>query len=117
MAIHHNLPTDRPLTLADFGAIPQGQIVRLYYWRYNKGDFRWLHDHVADDRVFGQFCYDEDRDWSDLGDYLYEYQGFVARGSGAEPVWAASPPGPDFEDEDSPLEEDEDEDSALAEDL
>jgi hypothetical protein len=115
--IHHNLPTDRALTLADFAAIPQGQIVRLYYWCYNKGDFRWLHDRVEGDRVFGQFCYDEERDWSELDDYLYEYLGVVARGSGAEPVWAAPPTRCDLDDEDSALEEDEDEDSPLEEDL
>lgn len=85
---------DRPLTLEDFEAMPKGAVVRLWYWTCNRGDFYWRHEKVEDDRVHGAFYYDEgldDDDWSDVSDYLYEFGGYVCRGSGAEPVHGAEP--------------------------
>lgn len=85
------LPTDRPLTLDDFKNLERGTVVTLHYCAVNKGSFVWLHDRVEENRVWGQFAYDEEK-FSDLGDYLYEFHGRVCRGSGAEPVWATMPP-------------------------
>lgn len=94
-----SMPEDRPLTLADMQTWPQGMEVRLYYHSTNKGDFMWRHDHVEGDRVFGQFRYDEymvygEAGWSKVHDILYEFEGVVCRGSGAEPVWLVEPPPP-----------------------
>ena len=88
---YHELPEGRPLTLADFAAMPKGSQARLYYDSTNRGSFLWRHDRVEGDRVFGQFLYDED-DWSSVDDYLYEFDGEVCRGSGAEPLWHGSYP-------------------------
>lgn len=89
---YYDLPEGRPLTLADFANMPKGKQARLYYDSTNRGSFLWRQDRVEDDRVFGQFLYDEDSGWSSVGDYLYEFMGEVCRGSGAEPVWAGSYP-------------------------
>ena len=74
------------MTLDDFSKLPKSKVIHLYYNCVNEGDFRWKHSHVDADRVFGQFAYDDD-EWSEVGDFLYEFDGLVCRGSGAEPVY------------------------------
>ena len=75
------------MTIEDFQKLKRGTIVHLYYHCYNTGDFEWKHSHVEADRVFGQFKYKGDKQWSEIGGYLYEFGGHVCRGSGAEPVF------------------------------
>lgn len=83
-----------PLSIEFFEQLPAGTVLRLYY--YNAGrlfDYYWKHSHVADDRVFGAFYYDDGSDlgWSGTSDYMYEFMGDVCRGSGADPVYARRP--------------------------
>ncbi|NJK51046.1 hypothetical protein HC931_25690 [Candidatus Gracilibacteria bacterium] len=86
------LPTDRPLTLDDFRPLERGTVVILHYCAFNKGTFVWLHERVEGDRVEGQFAYNGEK-FSPPRDYLYECDGRVCQGSGAEPVWAIMPDG------------------------
>jgi hypothetical protein len=86
------LPSNRPLKIDDFRSLERGTVVILHYCAFNQGTFVWLHDRVEGARIVGQFAYENEK-FSPLGDYLYECDGFVCRGSGAEPVWATMPPG------------------------
>ena len=74
----------------------KGKIYRLGYNHYNKGIFFWEHDKVdehrgetmfSEFRLVGRFSYDSPQTLSDKGDYLYEFEGAICRGSGAEPCW------------------------------
>lgn len=87
-----NLPKERPLTVSDFTQLPKGSVLILHYNCVNKGTFVWQHDRVENNRVFGQWAYPPDS-FTEIDDYLYEYQGYVCRGSGAEPIWAVMPQG------------------------
>lgn len=74
------------MTVEDFKSIPAGQVVRLSYDAFNKDNFLWRHYYVnSNNRIVGSFKYD-DGEWSPIRDYLYEFNGKVCRGSGAEPV-------------------------------
>lgn len=81
------------MTLEDFARLKKGVIIHLYYNCVNEGDFFWKHSHVESDRVYGQFqyveegCVPDNDEWSEIDDYLYEFEGLVCRGSGAEPVF------------------------------
>ena len=88
----------RLLTVRDFEQLKKGQLVHLGYCHINQGHFYWRHERVEEDRVFGQFAYYDPLDTPDMGldaaldecevdDFLYEFQGHVCRGSGAEPVF------------------------------
>jgi len=83
--------TDKALTLDDFRKLKRGTILRLHYDHVNRGEFLWSHDRVEGNRVLGKFAYLGD-EWSEVGDYLYEFHGEVCRGSDAEPVWDRVPP-------------------------
>lgn len=77
-----------PLTLDFFRALQPGMKIWLYYNHYNTGAFMWEHSYVNDEgRVVGKFRYGETGEWSEEGDYLYEFRGVVCRGSGAEPCF------------------------------
>jgi hypothetical protein len=84
------LPSNRPFTLDDFRSLEHGTVVILHYCTFNQGTFVWLHDRVEGDRVVGQFAY-EGEQFSPKLDYLYECDGCVCWGSGAEPVWSVMP--------------------------
>ena len=84
------LPKDRPLELADFRALEKGVMFTLYYHTFNRGEMIWIHDRVEDDRVWGAFVCGDGQPVS-VGNYLYEDDGVVCCGSGAEPVWAGQP--------------------------
>lgn len=88
-----------PLTLDDFLAWPKGRVEILHYNDTNKGSFVWIHDRVEGDRVFGQYVYPGDVLEADVDGYLYEFEGVVCRGSGAEPMHLEMPPDPEPEDE------------------
>lgn len=80
------------MTFNDFTNLRNGQTLRLYYNCTNEGDFLWKHAYVEGDRVYGQFYapdwpFAQPDGWSTIGDYLYEFDGNVCRGSGAEPVF------------------------------
>ena len=61
---------------------------RLGYDCVNSDEFLWETTKITSDRVHGRFCYlDMGSEWSDVGDYLYMCNGFLCRGSGAEPLW------------------------------
>lgn len=108
------------LTMDYFRNLKKGAIITLHYNLYNKGTFVWIHDHVGpaadildkSDRVWGRFVYEGDSiDDAEIGAYLYEFEGYVCRGSGAEPVHLEMPEDPlDEEDEDDWDEDDTDED-------
>ena len=86
------------LTMDYFRNLKKGATVTLHYNLYNKGTFTWIHDHVGpdprdnDDRVWGRFVY-EGESIADVAvaSYLYEFEGVVCRGSGAEPVHLEMP--------------------------
>lgn len=93
-----------PLTLAFFKSLPRGTELTLHYWCFNKGDMKFKYDHVGPNedalnlmRVYGQLWDDrqEPGEWTEVGDFLYEYAGIVCRGSGAEPVHLVPPTNPD----------------------
>jgi len=94
------------LTMDYFRGLKLGTVVILHYNLYNKGTFVWIHDHVGpddshgheDDRVWGMFAYSGDTITQDIGSYLYEYNGKVCRGSGAEPVHLDMPVDPTEDD-------------------
>lgn len=86
------LPSNRPLTLADFANLPQNTVIVLHYNSFNQGTFVWLHDRVEGNRVWGSFAYAGET-FCKVGNYLYEFDGFVCQGSGAEPVWTKMPDG------------------------
>ena len=87
-----NVTDAGPLTLADFRQMKKGHTIRLHYNDYNKGEFLWIHDRVEGDRVFGLYLYEGDNiHEAKIGDYLYEFEGYVARGSGAEIVCRRMP--------------------------
>jgi hypothetical protein len=110
-----------PLSLRDFKCLTQGDIVHLWYWTVNRGDLLYRFDRIdvepgdkiTPDRVYGQFidtrhigatarsapdvfC-ETERQWGDqpiwcrVGGYLYEFGGYVCRGSGCEPVHGIAP--------------------------
>ncbi len=88
------------LTMDYFRSLKKGAVVTLHYNLYNKGTFTWIHDHVGpdashgndDDRVWGRFAYEGDTiDDVEIAAYLYEFEGKVCRGSGAEPVHLEMP--------------------------
>ncbi len=101
---------DKAYTAADFEALDKGTVLILHYNDTNKGTFVWVHDSVVrtddDFRALGQFAY-PDAPLHDVGAYLYEFEGFMCRGSGAEPVCREMP-------EDGEPEEDEDEEGREA---
>jgi hypothetical protein len=83
-----------PLSLDFFRKLPQGTIIRLYYWTINRGSFYWKHNKVCEstERVDGEFFYPTEMDeWSGLDDTLYVFGDSVCRGSGAEPVHGHKP--------------------------
>ena len=83
-----------PLGVSDFEQLEKGDVVHLWYWTVNRGNFFWRHDHVEGDRVFGSFYYGAHgmkSGWSEVSDYLYEFGDYVCRGSGAEPVHGSEP--------------------------
>lgn len=88
------------LTIADFTAMEAGAVQVLHYNSTNKGTFVWVHDHVEGDRVFGRFVYPGEKLDVEIGGYLYEFEGVVCRGSGAEPVHFEMPEDPDEDEED-----------------
>ena len=74
----------------------KGKIYRMGYNCYNKGIFWWEHDSVdekrgktmfSEFRLKGRFSYSGPETLSDKGDYLYEFEGVICRGSGAEPCY------------------------------
>ncbi len=89
------------LTMDYFRPLEKGDTVMLHYNLYNKGSFVWIHDHVGPDashsdsdidRVWGRFLYEgENIDDVQVDSYLYEHDGKVCRGSGAEPVHLEMP--------------------------
>ena len=85
-----NVADAGPYTLEDFRKMKKGTVKWLCYNDYNKGEFVWVHDRVEGDRLFGQFAYEDDQ-LSEIGSYLYEYEGYVCRGSGAEVVCCRMP--------------------------
>lgn len=85
-------PYGKPLTLKDFEGLEKGQVIHLYYVDVNRGAFQWKHSHVEGDKVFGAFRYPESEEFSEISDYLYEFDGYVCRGSGAEVCRAGQPP-------------------------
>lgn len=87
------------LTLDDFRAMPKGTVQILHYNDTNKGTFVWIHDRVEGDRVFGQYIYPGDVLDGDIDGYLYECDGVVCRGSGAEPVHLEMPDDPECDDD------------------
>jgi hypothetical protein len=81
-----------------------GNIYKLGYDDFNKGEFLYKHKktivadssvysfHQGDVLCFGEFKYKEDKEWQDIGDepndyLMYEFQGYMCRGSGAERVY------------------------------
>ncbi len=75
------------------------EIIRLGYKAYNEGEFLWMHistqltpeSHIQC-RLTGYFSYESQKayemvNWSGPQDFLYEFQGCICRGSGAEPCW------------------------------
>mmetsp|Transcript_13830 Transcript_13830/g.35548 ORF Transcript_13830/g.35548 Transcript_13830/m.35548 type:complete len:298 (+) Transcript_13830:132-1025(+) len=93
---HFELPEvwHRPLSMDDFETVPSGACLELHYNSSNQGSFLWTHRKVVPDemnpsarRLHGSF----DGASAD-GPYLYDYEGHVSRGSGAEPCWNI--PGP-----------------------
>jgi len=80
-----------------------GNIYKLGYDDFNKGEFLYKHKktivadssvpwHKGDVLCFGKFKYDRHSDWQDIGDdptdyLMYEFQGHMCRGSGAERVY------------------------------
>lgn len=82
----HGLPQDRPLTLADFAQLKKGHVLTLHYDCANQGSLQWIHSHVEGGRVHGAF-----EDGDEVSGYLYVSNGYVCKGSGAEPVWAVVP--------------------------
>ena len=84
--------------------LEEGKIYTLGYDDFNKGVFSYKHKKtiIADSSVydfhqgnvlcFGEFKYKEDEEWQDIGDepndyLMYEFQGYMCRGSGAERVY------------------------------
>ncbi len=78
----------------DFEKLKDGAVLILHYNLYNKGTFVWVHEntHRTSDglRAIGRFAYTGDS-LSTAGDYLYEHDGAMCRGSGAEPVCREMP--------------------------
>ena len=79
--------------------LEKGKIYRMGYNCYNIGIFWWEHDCIDEKRgstmfselrLRGRFSYDGPNNLSDKGDYLYEFEGVICRGSGAEPVYILS---------------------------
>ena len=69
-------------------------VIRLGYKAYNEGEFNWKHistnltpEMHTPCRLTGYFQYDDQTNWIGPADYLYEFQGCICRGSGAEPCW------------------------------
>ncbi len=77
--------------------LEKGKIYRLGYNCYNIGIFYWEHDSIFEDiksptmfsefRLKGRFSYESPEKLSDKGDYIYEFEGVMCRGSGAEPCY------------------------------
>lgn len=84
------------LTMNDFRSMSKGQVRVLGYNDTNQGTFVWVYDHVGprdgetEDRVWGQFAYSGE-ELTNVGAYLYEFNGYVCRGSGAEAVFDVEP--------------------------
>ena len=81
------------MKLADFEKLAKGEVITLEYDTINTGWFFWKHDRVEGGRVHGQVGWEDRRssgrgitDLSGVEDFLYEYEGEVCCGSGAEPV-------------------------------
>ena len=74
--------------IEDTNQLKVGEVKRLGYNCVNSDEFLWETTKITSDRVHGKFCYlDMDSEWSAEGDYLYMCNGFLCRGSGAEPCW------------------------------
>ena len=81
------------MKLADFARLDRGEVITLEYDTINTGWFFWQHDRVEGDRVHGRVGWEDRRSsgrgmmgMSGVEDFLYEYEGKVCCGSGAEPV-------------------------------
>jgi hypothetical protein len=87
-----NLPniTHRPLILQDFRDIPAGCLVKMYYKRYNEGEFWWEHTRTDGQRLTGRFWYIESG-WSKEGAFIYEHENVLCINSGRKPLWAIPP--------------------------
>ena len=71
--------------------LKKDKVVILHYNFYNKGEMIWKHDRVqldddGDVRAFGSFMNTETGEWFPVDGYLYEHNGLLCCGSGAEPV-------------------------------
>ena len=87
-------------TLDDFRNLRRGVLIPLHYNLYNKGSFMWVHSHVDGDKVWGRYVMSgEPHQDVDIGPYLYEFEGVVCRGSGAEPVCLQMPEDAEYADD------------------
>ena len=74
--------------IEDTNQLKVGEVKRLGYNCVNSDEFLWETTKITSSRVHGKFCYlDMGSEWSEEGDYLYMCNGFLCRGSGAEPCW------------------------------
>ncbi len=88
------------LTLDYFRGLRRGTTEILHYNAYNQGTFVWIHDRVEGDRVWGRYLYSgENLNDAEIGSYLYESDGYVCRGSGAERLYLEMPQSSDVKDE------------------
>ena len=72
----------------------------MHYNDTNKGRFVWFHSHVEGEDAYGQIQEIESWECSDVDSYLYEYEGYLCCGSGAEVVCREMPEDPVFDEED-----------------
>ena len=74
--------------IEDTNQLKVGEVQRLGYNCVNSDEFLWETTKITSSRVHGKFCYlDMNSEWSEAGDYLYMWNGFLCRGRGAEPGW------------------------------
>ena len=72
--------------LDDFKNMKSGDIHIMHYNCYNVGSFIWMHDRLDGDRAIGK-CINIGENINDaLEIEIYEFDGFMCVGSGAEPV-------------------------------
>ena len=69
--------------------LPAGTLLKLYYDDFNQGRFEYDFKRTIEEpgkyevRAIGRFRYKGD-EWSEEGDYIYEFRNTMCRGSGAE---------------------------------